>query len=417
MPDIAKEESESQSRKKGYRLPQPLRYQPVRSSTVSNRLGLRRWFVNGRFLGRDLTGVDRYALEILRSIDTLIAEHHPLTAGIRLEILCAAGAVAASPCANVPLRLLPSAPGHFWEQFILPYYVIGGLLSLCNTGPLATKKQILCIHDVNTRLVPQSYGVMFRTAYRALQPAVAKRAEEVVTVSHFSQQAIAQFGIAPADQVEVIYDGYEHVLAWNADRSSLKQADLPRPFVLLVGSSAPHKNTAVIYSIATELARKGIYILVTGGGDANVYARTRNSREDANVRHLGRVDDDDLAFLYRNALCLVFPSLTEGFGLPALEAMALGCPVISSDRGSLPEVCGDAAVYASPYDSSAWLAAIEHIAGDYSLRDKLVAEGRKRLRIFSWRRSAQRYLELMLAIDRDSETACEPSHREVGRSE
>ena len=112
-----------------------------------------------------------------------------------LDILCPAGAVEASPFANIPLRVLPSAPGHVWEQFILPRYVRGGLLSLCNTGPLAVKRQLVCIHDVNTRLAPESYGWMFRTAYRLLQPALRRRGARIVTVSRYSQASIARFGI------------------------------------------------------------------------------------------------------------------------------------------------------------------------------------------------------------------------------
>jgi glycosyltransferase involved in cell wall biosynthesis len=359
----------------------------------------RRWCINGRFLGRNLTGVDRYAFEILRSIDALIERRHPLAAGLALEVLCAPVTAKVSPFVNIPLRFLPSAPGYLWEQFILPRHVNGGLLSFCNTGPLATRKQIVCIHDVNTRLVPRSYGFAFRSAYRALQPALARRTAQVVTVSRFSQQTIALFGIAPAHKIEIIHNGHEHVLEWDAGRSRLNLTDLPRPFALLVGSNAPHKNTAVIYSIAGELAHKGINVLITGGGDAKVYAASRNHLIPPNVRHLGRVGDNDLALLYQRALCLVFPSLTEGFGLPALEAMALGCPVISSDVASLTEVCGDAALYASPHDGLGWLAAVERIAIDPALRDKLVVEGRQRSQLFSWRRSAEQYLELMFGLD------------------
>src|SRR3984957_14647614 len=174
----------------------------------------RHWSVNGRFLSRDMTGVDRYAFEILRSMDALIGKHHPLTAGITLEILCTADAADVSPFANVPLRLLPSAPGHLWEQSILPRYVRGGLLSLCNAGPLAVKKKIVCIHDVNIRLAPESYGLLFRTVYRLLQPALGRRVAQVVTVSRFSQKTIARFGIRPADEIAVIHNGYEHVLEW-----------------------------------------------------------------------------------------------------------------------------------------------------------------------------------------------------------
>jgi glycosyltransferase involved in cell wall biosynthesis len=359
----------------------------------------RRWSVNGRFLGRNLTGVDRYALEILRAMDALIGEGHPLAEGVTLDVLCPAGAREASPFANIPLRMLPNVSGHLWEQSILPRYVRGGLLSLCNAGPLAVKKQIVCIHDVNIRLAPESYGLLFRTVYRLLQPALGRRVAQVVTVSRFSQKTIARFGIRPADEIAVIHNGYEHVLEWKADRSALDQLDLAHPFVLLVGSKAPHKNVAILYSIAADLAARGIHVVVAGGEDANVYARQRSGQLSPNVRHLGRVSDDDLAFLYEHALCLVFPSRTEGFGLPVLEAMALGCPVISSDAASLPEVCGEAALYAPPNDGAAWLAAIGQIAAAPTLRERLASAGRKRAKAFSWRQGAEKYLELMLALE------------------
>jgi glycosyltransferase involved in cell wall biosynthesis len=358
----------------------------------------RLWSVNGRFLGRNLTGVDRYALEILRAMDALIAEGHPLAGAITLDLLCPDGAAAASPFANIPLRVLPNASGHLWEQFILPRYVRGGLLSLCNAGPLAVKKQIVCIHDTNIRLAPESYGLMFRTVYRFLQPALGRRVAQIATVSRFSQKTIAHFGIKPVDETVVIHNGHEHVLEWKSDRSALDQLDLPHRFVLLVGSKAPHKNVAILYSIAADLAAIGIHVLVAGGEDAHVYAHEHNGQFRPNVRHLGRVSDDDLSFLYQRALCLVFPSRTEGFGLPVLEAMALGCPVISSDAASLPEVCGDAVLYAPPNDGAAWLAAIGQIAAGPGLRERLASSGRKRAKAFSWRQSAEKYLELMLAL-------------------
>jgi glycosyltransferase involved in cell wall biosynthesis len=192
-----------------------------------------------------------------------------------------------------------------------------------------------------------------------------------------------------------IHDGYEHVLEWKADFSAIARLDLPRPFVLLIGSKAPHKNFAIIYSIAPDLGAKGIYVVAAGAEDTNVYARDHVERLPPNVKHLGRVDDNDLAFLYQNALCLAFPSRAEGFGLPALEAMALGCPVVSSNAASLPEVCGDAALYAPPNNPTAWLDAIGQIAGEPRLRRRLADAGRKRAVAFSWRRGAVKYLELM----------------------
>jgi glycosyltransferase involved in cell wall biosynthesis len=364
----------------------------------------RPWSINGRFLVRDPTGVDRYAREIIEAIDGLVRENHPLAAGLQLEILSPASDNSAKTLGDIPIRQIRRAPGHFWEQFILPRYVRGGLLSLCNTGPVSVKKQIVCIHDLSSRLAPDSYGVAFRTAYRVLLPSLGRRAAHIATVSHFSQQMLTKYRVAPSDKIEVIHDGYEHVLKWKADRSSLHSVELPERFVFLVGSKAPHKNTAIIYSIAPELAARGIDVLITGGHDKNVYAQTRDGELPPNVRHLGRLGDDDLAFLYQRALCLVLPSRTEGFGLPALEAMALGCPVVSTNAASLPEVCGEAALYASPDDPGAWLGAIERIAADPLLQRKLVAAGLGQSKAFSWREGAKKYLELMNFLDHDANT-------------
>jgi len=113
------------------------------------------------------------------------------------------------------------------------------------------------------------------------------------------------------------------------------------------------------------------------------------------VQFLGYVGDDDLAALFQSALCLVFPSITEGFGVPLVEAMSLGCPVIASNVASMPEVCGDAALYADPFDPKTWLAQIRRMANDAELRGRLIADGHVQVRKFSWARSARIYLDLM----------------------
>ena len=194
----------------------------------------RRWAVNGRFLARKMTGVDRYAMEILSAMDRLLVEQHPLTKELELEVLCPALGTK-SPFTNIPLRKVPKAPGHLWEQLILPRFVRGGLLSLCNTGPMTVSKQIVCIHDMNIRLAPESYGFVFRAVNRLQQRVLGWRAARIVTVSRFSRESIAGFRIRPPDEIEVIHNGYEHVLEWKAGCSKLAGLDLPRPFVLLIG--------------------------------------------------------------------------------------------------------------------------------------------------------------------------------------
>jgi glycosyltransferase involved in cell wall biosynthesis len=133
--------------------------------------------------------------------------------------------------------------------------------------------------------------------------------------------------------------------------------------------------------------------------DSRVFSGTGQQYDAENIFWLGKVSDEALAALLRDSLCLCFPSITEGFGLPALEAMAIGCPVISSDRASLPEVCGDAALYACPRDSESWLTQILTLKGKPHLASELSERGRNRARNFSWRSAAEDYLKLMAKLD------------------
>ena len=240
----------------------------------------------------------------------------------------------------------------------------------------------------------------FWATHRVLHSILGRRAASITTVSHFLRDAISRFNIAPFEKIKVIYDGNEHALRWKRNRSQMA-ADLEGPFILLVGSKAPHKNMAIIFSIAAELASNGIRIVVAGGEDTNVFTPVSGPSPPSNVQYLGKVGDDDLAVLYSRALCLVFPSKMEGFGLPVLEAMALGCPVISSNAGSLPEICGEAALYARPDDPQSWLEAITQIIAEPRIREDLANRGRARSKAFSWREGAKIYLQLMHTIDSD----------------
>jgi glycosyltransferase involved in cell wall biosynthesis len=140
-------------------------------------------------------------------------------------------------------------------------------------------------------------------------------------------------------------------------------------------------------------------IVVVGLGDARVFAADAAAPRAQNVICLGRLSDSELAALLRDCLCLAFPSFVEGFGLPPLEAMALGCPVIASDCASLPEVCGEAALYASPKDPDAWLAQFVRLNRDPELRVRMIEQGRARASTFWWTRSAELYLQAMADAD------------------
>jgi glycosyltransferase involved in cell wall biosynthesis len=153
----------------------------------------------------------------------------------------------------------------------------------------------------------------------------------------------------------------------------------------------------MLFSIADELDALGLDIWVAGAS-GTYFSAVGQVPAPQNVRMLGFVTDDDLAALYGRALCFAFPSLIEGFGLPVLEAMALGCPVVASDTASLPEVCGEAALFAGPNSPRVWLNHISRLKADPGLGRDLRERGLRQAQRFSWKASAQAYLDLIAPL-------------------
>lgn len=359
----------------------------------------RTWTVNGRFLTQPVSGVQRHAREVVAALDTLIGERHPFTSGLRLEIVAPRDALDHPSLRNIAIRVAGGLTGHAWEQVTLPREAPGGLLSLCNSGPVRHARHIACLHDANTRSAPHSYGVAFRLLYRVLMPALGRRCRVITTVSHFAAGELDRWRIHPRATSRVVANGHEHVLCWQPAHTSItKSVAGPRTIVVL-GSPAVHKNVGLLVDLAPRLAEAGLTLAVAGLADGRVFAAPDAPTPTRGVNWLGRIDDAALGALLGDCLCLAFPSRMEGFGLPPLEAMALGCPVVVSDRASMPEICGEAALYASPDDAEEWLASLVRLAADGDLRERLAVAGRRRAATFTWRNVALRYLEAMADVD------------------
>ncbi|MCJ2082826.1 glycosyltransferase family 4 protein [Methylobacterium sp. J-090] len=344
--------------------------------------------INGRFLTQPLTGVQRYAREVLGALDRSLA------ATRQRSTLVAPPKPSAIPRLDaIDVSITRSPGGHLWEQAVLPINWRGPLLNLCNTAPVMRASQVVCIHDANVFRMPDSYGWRFRALYRTLQPMIVRRAARIATVSHDAARQLAEHLPIALRDVEILPNGHEHALRWNAAAARVfSEKPQDRPFVLLLGSRARHKNIGLILGLADTLDALGVDLLVAGG-DGGIFTGIETVRA-ANIRMLGRVSDDDLALLFSRAICLAFPSFTEGFGLPVLEAMASGCPVVSSDRSSLPEICGGAALMASPNDPETWTAHLAALAGSTALRDDLRGRGRIQAARYSWNTTARGYLDL-----------------------
>lgn len=365
----------------------------------------RHWTINGRFLAQPTTGVQRYAREIISALDSLIVGQAPLARELSVELLVPPGLADTLNLTAIRARTVGSFGGHAWEQAVLPAYLCGGLLSLCNTGPLTVRRQILCIHDVNTRVCPQSYSFPFRLLYRILVPALGRTALKIATVSQYSAGELTRYGVCSAAKIEVVSNGHEHALGWTPRHSEHTLAVAGPRTIVVLGSSIPHKNVGLIVGMHDQLASTGLQVVILGAPPPCVFSSSGNKESPKNVIWLGRRSDAELAALLRDSLCLAFPSLVEGFGLPPLEAMALGCPVVMSNCASLPEIGGDAVLYASPSDANAWFECFMRLLHQPGLRADLIARGLERSARYQWAASAQRYLELMASVDGISSTA------------
>jgi glycosyltransferase involved in cell wall biosynthesis len=356
------------------------------------------WAINGRFLTQRMTGVQRYAYEILLALDDILSQNGDLGGRLAMRLILPPRIEEKPALSKIDICQTNFGSGHAWDQLVLPLYAGSGILSLGNFGPVLARNHIVCIHDANTFIQPESYSRSFALAYRSLLPLIGRRARRVATVSQFSADMLVKYGVCRREQIFVAPNGHEHALRWDASRAKIPLLKrLERPYALLLGSLAKHKNVHVILEQAEKLEAVGIDIVVAGAASSIFSGSAREFRR-SNIHHTGYVSDDDLAALYERALCLVFPSTTEGFGIPPLEAMARGCPVISSNAASLVEVGGDAVMYVDPDNADGWRDAIIRLSRNHALRATMAVQGRNRAAVFSWRRSAQLYLQEIFAV-------------------
>ena len=361
-------------------------------------MGKQKIFVNGRFLTQPVTGVQRYAIEVLKALDGLIECGEVDLGGAQIEIL-----TPPEPCHPLTMRRIGIRPvgrlrGNPWEQVDLPWHARTGLLvGLCNINPVLHFHQMITIHDASVFAVPQAYSRAFRLKYQVILQLVGRTAHRVITDSCFSKDELIRYCGIKAEKVNVIPAGSEHILAVPPDEGVFaRHAIGARPYVLAVSSQSPHKNYAGLVQAAGLLTEAGFDFVFAGGTFGAVF-RSQQAGLPSNVRSLGYVTDAELRALYEHADCFVYPTFYEGFGLPPLEAMRLGCPVVVSRAASLPEVCGDAALYVDPHRPEEIAAQIVE-ARQPGMRQELRARGLQQSARFTWANTAR----LVWAIIDDS---------------
>jgi len=351
-------------------------------------------YINGRFLSQEATGVQRYAEELVRTLDVMIDSGE--IADGRFVILAPKNVKQKLDLRHIPVKLVGLFSGHLWEQVELPRYArCGFLINLCNTAPLAQRRQIVTIHDAGVHALPGSYSFLFRLWYRILLSRLGKTASQILTVSDFSRDELGRhIGISP-DKIRAIHHGSDHIAAAAAEDYIIERAGLAgRPFLLAASSINLRKNFQGLLLALELLGPVDFDIVIAGGINPRVFGEM-TIRIPENIRRLGYVTNGELKSLYRHATAFIYPSFYEGFGLPPLEAMACGCPVIVSDIPPHHEVCGEAALYCDPYNINDIADKISRTMNDSDLRRQLSALGLKRAENFNWRKSAGEFYDIV----------------------
>ena len=332
--------------------------------------------INTRVLAAPTTGLQRYLLELLSRFPAAFRTLAP----------------------QRPMGLLQS---HAWEQTVLPQRKAKHelLFSPCNTGPVFMHEQVVTVHDVVPIDRPEWFSKGKAALYRFVTPRLVSRAARLITISEYSKQRLIECLGADERRISVIPNGVDARFTQQANADVLQMRSrlrLPEGrYVLSIGTLEPRKNLPRLLLAWTKIADQlpeDVWLVLSGKHDgAALLAQCPSlSALPARVFITGHVPDELLPALYSGALAFVFPSLYEGFGLPPLEAMACGVPVLAGHVTSLPEVIGDAGLLVDPYRTEEIADGLLALIEDDALRETLTIKGLERARQFSWEETARK---------------------------
>ncbi|MEK1941819.1 MAG: glycosyltransferase family 1 protein [Pseudomonas sp.] len=342
-------------------------------------------YINARFLTQSITGVQRYSLEISLQLKKLLPDVRFVTPHniVQHEAAAALGA-----------EVIGSRTGHAWEQIDLPLFLKKNgsplLVNLANTAPLFYRNKISTLHDIAFERFPENFSWKFRKAYQLATPWTIRTSLKVITVSEFSKREICEIYKTPPSKVVVVYNAVSELF-----QAQSKEAE--EPYLLAVSSLNQQKNFHGLIGAFSLLKQNSHKLYIVGSLNKNFAdpGLVKKIESDNRIKLLGRVSDEQLIDLYSGAAAFIYPSFYEGFGIPPLEAQACGCPVIVANAASLPEVCGDSALYCDPRDINDIADKIEQLISTPALAQSLTEKGRANVARFSWQASANGVLQVI----------------------
>lgn len=297
--------------------------------------------------------------------------------------------------------------GLILDRLGLPVELLVGQVDLfhgpCYFLPSSLRcKKVVTIHDLMAFSAPEFLKPQWVADTRRMTETAVRRADLVIAVSNFTKGEIVEMLHIPEDRVRVVCNGVAPVYRPVEDRAAIKQVKarygIRGPYLLFVGNLEPKKNVLSLIEAWVLLRREGRFqgsLVIVGNKDwyfDDVWQACRRHRVEGEVIFTGVADGDDLPYLYSGAEAFVFPSLYEGFGIPVIEAMACGAPVVASNRTSIPEIASDAALLVDPEKPAEIAAATHSIITDGAVRRRLVEKGLRRAKEFSWERAARETL-------------------------
>lgn len=357
----------------------------------------RRLAINGKFLGAGPTGVHRVAEQLIRQLSNHSLELTELFQSAPQVI--APANFRGGNVFSFDVRQGGLLRGQLWEQLDLPRLTRSDLLlNLCNLGPVASTAAITMIHDAQVFITPASYSSSFVAWYRHILPALGRRHARILAVSEYSAAQLVRFRVARPDQISVVPNGADHLTCHDARREIIDRLQLgDRRFVIALANRQVHKNIGLLLKAFSDPALNSLRLVLVGSENRHGF-EAAGHHVPQNVVFAGRVDDGELRALLEAALCTACPSTTEGFGLPPLEGMSLGCPAILAPCGALPEIGGTAAMYAAADDPRQWVSAINKLSADASAWDQYSVAGRAQAGLFTWNRAGKKLIDVIRSV-------------------